>query len=455
MVHAGAAPRPPTFAARPWLALEGAGGPPRTKEEPWPEALPNCPLAPAAPKPGGTRTENKGGGARKPGGPRASPGVTRPSKSELRRTTTQPRQILPCSLWDSRVPASLNQEVLVASNPRPPSALNLRVHGSPRGRARPAVYGYQWALRKDACVVEGTQRTGTLTWRRLSPVCPSLAVKMALSRVCWARAALWGSAVPPGLYVVRRLQFVRSGLTWGAPRWGTWREKNIFDVQALPVSQYCLHAVLILRALRPGPWIFILPLRSRTRIPARDLASWPSQFSAPRVAWILHVSRAALFGSRFYCCLPGSHLSGFSLLLKLSLRPAFSRLTTPPTFILVWPLICLICFSQSNCLSLRDLKIFLGFQKFQVLAYILWSLCFTFTYGEGSSRAGSQIVSFIFLVGLQSFIFLQRQMWRAWSLMWWPRQKWLMGNTIVSWVVISPASMSCIQSSWKVKTKLK
>ncbi|XP_013819258.1 PREDICTED: LETM1 domain-containing protein 1 isoform X2 [Capra hircus] len=41
---------------------------------------------------------------------------------------------------------------------------------------------------------------------------------MALSRVCWARAALWGSAVPPGLYVVRRLQFVRSGLTWGAPR---------------------------------------------------------------------------------------------------------------------------------------------------------------------------------------------------------------------------------------------
>ncbi|XP_025139957.1 LETM1 domain-containing protein 1 isoform X5 [Bubalus bubalis] len=41
---------------------------------------------------------------------------------------------------------------------------------------------------------------------------------MALSRVCWARAALWGSAVPPGLYVARRLQFVRSGLTWGAPR---------------------------------------------------------------------------------------------------------------------------------------------------------------------------------------------------------------------------------------------
>uniref|UniRef100_A0A8D0TXF2 LETM1 domain containing 1 n=2 Tax=Sus scrofa TaxID=9823 RepID=A0A8D0TXF2_PIG len=41
---------------------------------------------------------------------------------------------------------------------------------------------------------------------------------MALSRVCWARAALWGSAVPPGPYVARKLQFVRSGLAWGAPR---------------------------------------------------------------------------------------------------------------------------------------------------------------------------------------------------------------------------------------------
>uniref|UniRef100_A0A5F5Q2Y6 LETM1 domain containing 1 n=2 Tax=Equus TaxID=9789 RepID=A0A5F5Q2Y6_HORSE len=40
---------------------------------------------------------------------------------------------------------------------------------------------------------------------------------MALSRVCWARAALWGSAVTPGLYVTRKLQLVRSGLAWGAP----------------------------------------------------------------------------------------------------------------------------------------------------------------------------------------------------------------------------------------------
>ncbi|XP_065743021.1 LETM1 domain-containing protein 1 isoform X10 [Phocoena phocoena] len=41
---------------------------------------------------------------------------------------------------------------------------------------------------------------------------------MAVSRVCWARAALWGSAGPPGPYVARRLQFVRSGMAWGAPR---------------------------------------------------------------------------------------------------------------------------------------------------------------------------------------------------------------------------------------------
>uniref|UniRef100_A0A8C6BQ98 LETM1 domain containing 1 n=1 Tax=Monodon monoceros TaxID=40151 RepID=A0A8C6BQ98_MONMO len=41
---------------------------------------------------------------------------------------------------------------------------------------------------------------------------------MAVSRVCLARAALWGSAEPPGPYVARRLQFVRSGMAWEAPR---------------------------------------------------------------------------------------------------------------------------------------------------------------------------------------------------------------------------------------------
>ncbi|XP_037701782.1 LETM1 domain-containing protein 1 isoform X2 [Choloepus didactylus] len=41
---------------------------------------------------------------------------------------------------------------------------------------------------------------------------------MALSRLCWARAALWGSAVIPGPFVIRRLQLGRSGLAWGAPR---------------------------------------------------------------------------------------------------------------------------------------------------------------------------------------------------------------------------------------------
>ncbi|XP_006870106.1 PREDICTED: LETM1 domain-containing protein 1 isoform X2 [Chrysochloris asiatica] len=41
---------------------------------------------------------------------------------------------------------------------------------------------------------------------------------MALSRVWWARATFWGSAVTPGPFVTRRLQLGCSGLVWGAPR---------------------------------------------------------------------------------------------------------------------------------------------------------------------------------------------------------------------------------------------
>ncbi|XP_023066898.1 LETM1 domain-containing protein 1 isoform X11 [Piliocolobus tephrosceles] len=41
---------------------------------------------------------------------------------------------------------------------------------------------------------------------------------MALSRVCWARSAVWGSVVTPGHFFTRRLQLGRSGLAWGAPR---------------------------------------------------------------------------------------------------------------------------------------------------------------------------------------------------------------------------------------------
>ncbi|KAM6215319.1 LETM1 domain-containing protein 1 isoform 9-T9 [Rhynchocyon petersi] len=41
---------------------------------------------------------------------------------------------------------------------------------------------------------------------------------MALSRVCWARAALWGSTVNLGPLLIRRLQLGRCGLAWGAPR---------------------------------------------------------------------------------------------------------------------------------------------------------------------------------------------------------------------------------------------
>ncbi|KAM4839416.1 LETM1 domain-containing protein 1 isoform X1 [Urocitellus parryii] len=40
---------------------------------------------------------------------------------------------------------------------------------------------------------------------------------MALSRVCWARTALWGSVVTPGPFVIRRLQLGRPGFAWGAP----------------------------------------------------------------------------------------------------------------------------------------------------------------------------------------------------------------------------------------------
>uniref|UniRef100_A0A2K6LER0 LETM1 domain containing 1 n=1 Tax=Rhinopithecus bieti TaxID=61621 RepID=A0A2K6LER0_RHIBE len=42
---------------------------------------------------------------------------------------------------------------------------------------------------------------------------------MALSRVCWARSAVWGSVVTPGHFFTRRLQLGRSGLAWGAPRY--------------------------------------------------------------------------------------------------------------------------------------------------------------------------------------------------------------------------------------------
>ncbi|XP_053413994.1 LETM1 domain-containing protein 1 isoform X1 [Nycticebus coucang] len=41
---------------------------------------------------------------------------------------------------------------------------------------------------------------------------------MALYRASWARAALRGSAVTPGSFVTRKLQFGRSVLAWGPPR---------------------------------------------------------------------------------------------------------------------------------------------------------------------------------------------------------------------------------------------
>ncbi|XP_007956366.1 LETM1 domain-containing protein 1 [Orycteropus afer afer] len=41
---------------------------------------------------------------------------------------------------------------------------------------------------------------------------------MAFCRVWWARGVLWGSAITPGPFVIRRLQLGRSGLVWRALR---------------------------------------------------------------------------------------------------------------------------------------------------------------------------------------------------------------------------------------------
>ncbi|XP_040344063.1 LETM1 domain-containing protein 1 isoform X8 [Herpailurus yagouaroundi] len=58
---------------------------------------------------------------------------------------------------------------------------------------------------------------------------------MALSRVCWARAALWGAAVTPGPYVTRKLQLARprAGLAWGAPRSSNLHLSPKADVKSL------------------------------------------------------------------------------------------------------------------------------------------------------------------------------------------------------------------------------
>ncbi|XP_042848237.1 LETM1 domain-containing protein 1 isoform X7 [Panthera tigris] len=58
---------------------------------------------------------------------------------------------------------------------------------------------------------------------------------MALSRVCWARAGLWGSAVTPGPYVTRKLQLARprAGLAWGAPRSSNLHLSPKADVKSL------------------------------------------------------------------------------------------------------------------------------------------------------------------------------------------------------------------------------
>lgn len=205
---------------------------------------------------------------------------------------------------------------------------------------------------------------------------------MALSRVCWARAALWGSAVTPGPYVTRKLQLARprAGLAWGAPRWGTWEKGKRFWCSG-PSSLSTLFAwlFLILSVTRPSPgflfWSEFAP-RSLLVIWLPD----PLQLSGLHIVRIPHVFRAlsaSLFLLKLYGCLSGSHLSGLSLLFKWSLRPcAPCRLIPTPNVPsrLIFHLPDLFFFSDR--LSLPEPKIFLGFQKFQALAYIPWDLVF-------------------------------------------------------------------------------
>ena len=202
---------------------------------------------------------------------------------------------------------------------------------------------------------------------------------MALSRVCWARTAVWGLAVTPSPYVTRRLQLVRFGLVWGAPRWGTWRRKSIFWCTGPSSVSSLLACCLLVVRVPPlsGLGVFILLLRNRSPIPARDLASWRSELLVP---YIVFPARR-----EFVFQLPSSD-SGFTAVylgltcLSLSccsgLRPcAPSRLIPlpdvltclasplPHVFFSVWLLIS--SWSQGlPCIS-------------EVSVYILWGLCLT------------------------------------------------------------------------------
>ncbi|MEJ1271226.1 LETM1 domain containing 1 [Cricetulus griseus] len=171
--------------------------------------LPYPQLTPLGPDALGT-AEVKGS-ARKLRGPRDR---TRAQGRSRRRRPRADKRYLPAGprAPSGRPISGPASESGVASNPGPSRA---------RGREAPPLPGLArgWGC---ACHHSGAARAccGAHSDPETTPAprAPSLTAKMALSRVCGARAALWGSAVALGPFVTRRLQLGRSGPAWRAPR---------------------------------------------------------------------------------------------------------------------------------------------------------------------------------------------------------------------------------------------
>lgn len=245
---------------------------------------------------------------------------------------------------------------------------------------------------------------------------------MALSRVCWARSAVWGSAVTPGHFFTRRLQLGRSGLAWGAPRWGSCSKKSIFDVQVVSVSQPCLHSVSQFSGFHAlaqeflffcsgfklqSPLVTWLPDPLYSRCPI--LSALPA---CPELIFQPH-----FFGSGFAATILIPPLSDLACSSNCPTGITFSPESCPEFvsclafgWFVFHSLNAYLFLTPRPSLDFRSVK--LGIHSPRLLLYIRDSR------REGASRTVSQIVFLIFLVGLQSFTFLQRQMWRTWCLTW-------------------------------------
>lgn len=126
-----------------------------------------------------------------------------------------------------------------------------------------------------------------------------------------------------------------------------------------------------------GLGIFIFLLRNRTSTFASDLASCSPQF------WVSHVVRipcvsgvhlwASFFLLRFYLSVHRLWLYPAALVSGPTLSPDFIPRPDIPSCL---TLICLIC-SPSDAYLFLIPRSSLHFEGFQVLAYILWDLCFT------------------------------------------------------------------------------